>query len=221
MTCSPDTCTFFRFIKKVFGIVTLQLFLTAFVAIGIISSPSAQQYLATSLWLPLLLAISSLLLLIPIYIYKDRHPVNLILLGIWTSTFGVTVGISCTFYAPIVVAQALVITASVVGALTCYTLWATRRGVEFTWMGPLLFSALWAMIVWGFIQIFFHPGPIGQMIYSLLGAFIFSGYIVFDVHLLASKMDVDEYIWGSVALYLDIINLFMYILRIVGQSQRD
>jgi len=136
-----------------------------------------------------------------------------------TSIFGVTVGISCSFYAPVIVAQAIFITAAVVGALTAYTFWATRKGVEFTWLAPLLFSGLWALIIWGFIQIFFHPGPISQMIYSLIGALIFCGYIVFDVHLLATRYDVDEYIWASVALYLDIINLFMHILRIVGQAQ--
>lgn len=83
----------------------------------------------------------------------------------------------------------------------------------------MLYSALWAMIIWGFIQIFFRPGPVAQTIYSLLGALLFCGYIVFDVNLLATRLDVDDYIWGSVALYLDVINLFMYILRILGQNQ--
>jgi len=134
-----------------------------------------------------------------------------------TAVFSVTVGVSCTFYAPVIVAQAIFITAAVVGSLTMYTFWATKRGVEFTWLGPLLFSALWALVIWGFIQVFFHPGPVSQMIYSLLGALVFCGYIIFDVHMLATKMDVDEYVWASVALYLDIINLFMNILRILGQ----
>lgn len=218
MVCIYSTC---RFIRKVFGIVSVQLLLTALVATGILLSPSTQQYLATSLWIPISLALVSMLGLIPLYIYKDRHPLNIVLLGAWTLTFGVTVGMSCTFYAPVIVAQAIFITACVVGGLTAYTFWATRRGVEFTWLAPILFSALWALIIWGFIQIFFQPGPVGQMIYSLLGALIFCGYIVYDVHLLASKLDVDEYIWASVALYLDVINLFLHILRILGQSQRD
>lgn len=86
-------------------------------------------------------------------------------------------------------------------------------------MGPLLFSALWAMVIWGFLQLIFRPGPIAQMIYALLGALLFCGYLVFDIHLLAARLDMDEYIWASVALYLDVINLFLYILRILGNSQ--
>ena len=39
--------------------------------------------------------------------------------------------------------------------------------------GPMLWGCLLAMIVWGFIQIFFPPGPIGNTIFALLGAFLF------------------------------------------------
>ena len=31
--------------------------------------------------------------------------------------------------------------------------------MDFSFMGPMLFSCLWAMIIFGFIQLFFHPGP--------------------------------------------------------------
>lgn len=138
-----------------------------------------------------------------------------------TSIFGVTIGLTLTFFQPLIVIQAVAITAAVVGGLTAYTFWATRKGVELTWMGPMLFSCLWAMLIWGFIQIFFHPGPVAQTIYSLLGALLFSGYIVFDTHLLIQRLDIDDYIWGAVSLYLDIINLFLYILRILQQSQNN
>ncbi len=51
----------------------------------------------------------------------------------------------------------------------------------------MLFSSLCALVIWGFIQMFFRPGPIGQMIYALLGALIFSGYIVYDTYLLLAR----------------------------------
>lgn len=208
------------FIRKVFGIVAAQLTLTAAIALALMASPGTQAYLAASLGAQIALMAVSLLGLIPLYAFKDRHPLNLALLAAWTAVFSVTVGLACTFYAPAIVIQAVVITAAVVGGLTAYTFWATARGQDFTWMAPLLFSALWAMIVWGMLQIFFHPGPLGQTVYALLGALLFSGYIVFDIHLLATRLDVDDYVWGSVALYLDIINLFMYILRLVGDRDR-
>ena len=66
-----------------------------------------------------------------------------------------------------------------------------------SFMGPILFSSLWALIIWGFIQLFFHPGPIGQMIYALLGAFIFSGYIVYDTYLLLARALRNLLVHGS------------------------
>ena len=56
-----------------------------------------------------------------------------------------------------------------------------------SFLGPMLFSSLFALVIWGFIQMFFRPGPIGQMIYALLGALIFSGYIVYDTYLLLAR----------------------------------
>jgi protein lifeguard len=204
------------FIRKVFGIVTAQLLLTAGIALAIILNPSTQQYLATSAGIQIGLFLASFLGLIPLYMFRSKHPLNLAILAAWTSVFSVTVGLACTFYAPIIVIQAVFITAAVVAGLTIYTFAATRRGEEFTWLGPILFSALWALIIWSFLQLVFKPGPVGQTIFSLLGALVFSGYIIFDVHLLATRLDVDEYCWGAVALYLDVINLFLYILRIMG-----
>jgi FtsH-binding integral membrane protein len=63
--------------------VSIQLLLTATVAIGIINSPGAQQFLASSFWVPMLLMIASIAGLIPLYIYKDKHPINLMVLGVW------------------------------------------------------------------------------------------------------------------------------------------
>jgi len=93
--------------------------------------------------------------------------------------------------------------------------------VDFSFMGPMLFAGLWAMIMFGFIQMFFHPGPVAQTIYALLGSFLFSAYIVYDVQLLIARLSLDDYIWASITLYLDIINLFLYILQLLGRSQRN
>lgn len=209
------------FIRKVFGLVSCQLALTAAVALFLVLNPPLQHAMASSLAIQLTLMLVSIAGLIPLYIYKDRHPLNLGLLALWTLVFSTTVGMACTFYAPIIVVQAVVITAATVTALTVYTFAATRRGQQFTWLGPILYTGLWTLIFWGLIQLIFRPGPLGQTVYSLVGALLFCGYIIFDVHVLATRLDVDDYIWGSVALYLDIINLFMYILRILGNNSNN
>lgn len=86
-------------------------------------------------------------------------------------------------------------------------------------MGPMLFGCLMAVLVWSVIQLFWPPGPVGSTIFSLIAALLFCGYIVFDTHMLLDKYSVDEYIWASVSLYLDIINLFLQILRLLGDRR--
>lgn len=53
------------------------------------------------------------------------------------------------------------------------------------------------------------------------GAVIFSGFIVYDTETLIKRYTYDEYIWASVVLYLDILNLFLEILKIARSVQSD
>lgn len=133
----------------------------------------------------------------------------------------VTVGMATSLYAPSVVLEALVLTAGVVFALTAYSFYATKRGVDFGWMGPLFATTLWVMLLWGVIQLFFHPGPVARTVYALLGALLFAGYLVLDTQLLIQRFELDDYVWASVTIYLDVINLFLHILRLVGDQRNN
>jgi FtsH-binding integral membrane protein len=209
------------FINKVFGIVGCQLALTAVVAAVIMFNQPVQHFVLENVAVQIVFALLPFVVMIPLFIYRNKHPANLICLAIFTFCLSVSVGTACSVFAPEIVLEAVVLTAAIVGGLAAYSFHATRKGKDFTFMGPFLFSALWAMVLWGFIQLFFRPGPVGMTIYSLLGAFLFSAYIVYDVHLLIARHSLDDYIWASVVLYLDIINLFLYILQLLGRSQRN
>nr|GEX49106.1 BI1-like protein [Tanacetum cinerariifolium] len=62
--------------------------------------------------------------------------------------------------------------------------------------------------------IFFPLGMISVMIYECLAAITFCGYIVYDTDNLIKGYTYDEYNWAAVALYLDIIILFMALLTV-------
>ena len=51
------------------------------------------------------------------------------------------------------------------------------------------------------------------------GAIIFSLFIVFDTHMLMHKLSPEEYIVATINLYLDIINLFLHLLRLLGERK--
>ena len=62
--------------------------------------------------------------------------------------------------------------------------------------------------------------------YGSIGALIFSLYIVYDTQLMMGgkhkyALSPEEYIFAALNIYLDVINLFMYILMIVSGSRSD
>ena len=62
--------------------------------------------------------------------------------------------------------------------------------------------------------------------YGSAGALIFSLYIVYDTQLMMGgkhkySLNPEEYVFAALSLYLDVINLFLYILMIVGASRGD
>ena len=53
-------------------------------------------------------------------------------------------------------------------------------------------AGLFALFAWSFVQLFVPVGPVGETIYALLGAVIFSGFIVFDTANLIKNYDMDQ-----------------------------
>ncbi|CAL5337777.1 unnamed protein product [Camellia sinensis] len=129
-----------------------------------------------------------------------------------------TVGVSCANTDGRIVLEALILTSAVVVSLTGYTFWASKKGKDFSYLGPILFTSLFTLFLAGFIQMFFPLGSTSTAIYGGIGAVIFSGYIVYDTDNLIKRFTYEEHIWASVTLYLDILNLFLTILRILRSS---
>ena len=68
------------------------------------------------------------------------------------------------------------------------------------------------------MQMVYPLGSTTMAVYSAISAIIFSGYIVYDTDNLIKRFTYDEYIWASVTLYLDVLNLFLTILRMLKQD---
>nr|XP_020147104.1 protein LIFEGUARD 4-like [Aegilops tauschii subsp. strangulata] len=149
-----------------------------------------------------------------LYCYRQKHPVNLLLLGIFTVAISFAVGMTCAFTSGKVILEAAILTTVVVFSLTAYTFWAVKRGKDFSFLGSFLFASLMMLLVFGFIQILFPLGKLSHMIYGALAALIFSGYIVYDTDNIIKRYTYDEYVWAAVSLYLDVINLFLALLTL-------
>ncbi|KAG9451910.1 hypothetical protein H6P81_004814 [Aristolochia fimbriata] len=209
------------FIRKVYAILAIQLLMTVIVAAVVVTVPPIAVFFVTTpagLGLYIVLIIMPLLVLCPLYYYHQKHPINFILLGIFTVSISFAIGLTCAFKSGKVILEAVILTAAVVISLTLYTFWAAKRGHDFSFLGPFLFAAVIVLMVFSFIQIFFPMGKITTMIFGCVGALVFAGYIVYDTDNLIKRFSYDEYIWAAISLYLDIINLFQMLLLVLDAA---
>eukprot|EP00475_Leptophrys_vorax_P002997 TRINITY_DN11722_c0_g1_i1.p1 TRINITY_DN11722_c0_g1~~TRINITY_DN11722_c0_g1_i1.p1 ORF type:complete len:250 (-),score=1.98 TRINITY_DN11722_c0_g1_i1:137-886(-) len=209
------------FVRKVYGILSFQLLLTFAVATVVVTVDSVRL---TVLHSPLLVISSFILpfiLICALSAYHQSHPTNLVLLTLFSLCFSVSLGCSCAYAPAPIVLEALLLTAVVVVSLTLFTFWAASRGYEFGWLGPALFASLSVLVLAMIVQLFFPFGSIGHAIISTIGTILFSLYIVYDTESLLRRFSYDEYIWASLNLYLDILNLFMFLLDLLQSGQGD
>lgn len=205
------------FIRKVYAIIAIQLLATIAVGAVVVTVRPIATFFATTgagLAVYIVLVFVPFITLCPLYYYYQRHPINYLLLSIFTLSLAVVVGLSCAFTSEKVILEAVILTAVVVIGLTVYTFWAASRGYDFNFLGPFLFGSVLVLIVFSFIQILFPLGKLSVMIYGCVASIIFCGYIVYDTDNLIKRYSYDEYIWAAVSLYLDIINLFLALLNI-------
>ncbi|OAY49759.1 protein LIFEGUARD 4 [Manihot esculenta] len=210
------------FIRKVYSILSIQLLATIVVAsIVVFVHPVANFFVSSGAGLALyiVLIVLPFIVLCPLYYYHQKHPVNFLLLGIFTVSLSFVVGLTCAFTSGKVILESVILTTVVVLSLTLYTFWAARRGHDFNFLGPFLFGAILVLMVFALIQILFPLGKISVMIYGCLAAIIFCGYIIYDTDNLIKRHSYDEYIWAAVSLYLDVINLFLALLTVFRAAE--
>lgn len=181
-------------------------------------SRSYKEFLHANTWLVWVSLIGAIGFMVATYWKRKSYPMNLIFLGGFTVAEAYTISVIVSFYQAGVVLQALVIT---LGVFIALTLFACQTKYDFTnWM-PYLFGALWFLILFGFVSIFFKHNSTMELVYGGLGALIFCGYILVDTQLVMRHYHVEEEIAAAIALYLDVINLFLMILRILNSQNNN
>lgn len=149
---------------------------------------------------------------------RKSYPTNLGFLSGFTILEAYSISVVTSYYQSRIVVQALILT---LGLFVALTLFACQTKYDFTnWM-PYLFGALWFLILFGFVSVFFPYNSTMELIYGGLAALIFSGYILVDTQLIMRHYHVEEEIAASISLYLDVLNLFLAILRILNNQNNN
>ncbi|CAH1115742.1 unnamed protein product [Psylliodes chrysocephalus] len=205
------------FIRKVYGLLSMQILLTFVIASICMFTPPIKDFVHNNDWMMMLSFIASIAILIPLHIKRKESPANLILLAAFTVVQGYTVGVIVTFYSQAIVLQALLLTLIVLAGLTLFT-FQTKR--DYSAMHSGLFAGLCILIVGGFMQVFLQSS-VFEIAISFGGALLFCLFIVFDTQMIMKTLSPEEYILATINLYMDIINLFIYILRILQALNRQ
>jgi FtsH-binding integral membrane protein len=204
------------FIRKVYTILFCQILATCIVGGSVSQSSSAVSWVQTHIWAFYIPLFGTLVNLGLLYWKRHSHPLNFVLLSTFTLMEAFTLGVVVAFFDNVIVMQALLITLGVFLGLTLFTF---QSKYDFSGMGPFLFGGLIALCMTGLVQIFIPFSRTMDLVFAIGGCLLFSGYIVYDTYLINAKLSPDEFIMGAISLYLDFINLFISILRLLNDLQ--
>lgn len=206
------------FIRKVYFLLFLQLLVTGAIISLVSFNETVKSFALNNFWLFLTSMVSSVGFLIAAYVQSRSYPVNLIYLFGFTISEGYMLGVATCLYDTNVVLEAFAITLVIFVGLS---LFACQTNYDFiSWLG-VLNVLLFAMIGISFMWFFFQPSSTAEMIYSCIGALVFSGYILVDTQLILRRFNLEEEVPAAISVYLDVINLFLNILRILAQMDND
>lgn len=210
------------FIRKVFAVLSVQLAVTCgFVALFTFE-PHVKLFVMENTWT---YWVGYIVFLVPYLVilccgeFRRKHPWNLVSLSILTLAMSYMVGVISSFYDTEIVVMAVGIT-----VLVCFTVivFSLQTKYDFTSCYGVLFVAFIVLLFFGILCIFMYS-RILELIYASLGALIFTCFLAVDTQLLLGNkklsLSPEEYVFASLNLYLDIIQIFLYLLRIFGSRR--
>ena len=210
------------FIRKVYIILSVQLIVTAAMSSVAVYSEATKQFLIDNVWLIIVSAVINIFCTYALYCYKScarTVPRNFILLGLFTITQAIMLMYVTAFSNPTDVLIALILTAAIVVSLTIY---AFKTKTDFTICGGMLFMLLMVLFVASIMAIFIQ-NKIFEIAVSSFSVILFGIYLIYDTQLVvgkhSNKLSVDDYIIGALSLYIDIIQIFLEILKILAAAQ--
>jgi FtsH-binding integral membrane protein len=213
------------FLRAVYGWMFVGLGITAAVALSVASSPALLQAIFSNrfLFFGLIIAEFGLVFFLSARVQKIVPATASALFIVYSALNGATLSFIFLAYAGASIASTFVVTAGMFGALALYgsTTKRSLAGVgHFVGMG--LIGLVLAMVV-GF---FWHSNAL-QFVISVVGVIVFTGLTAWDAQrlkVMAAALPEGQTgsyaVVGALSLYLDFINLFLFLLRFMG-GRRD
>lgn len=140
---------------------------------------------------------------------------------LFTAAMGFTLAPTLQFtlklsHGMVIIMQAAGLTSFALFACAAYV---TISKKDFSFLGSFLYTSLWVLIGASIIGIFFHT-PMLQLIISIAAVLIFTAYLLYDLSRIVNGGETN-YVMATISIYLDLINIFTALLRILGILSSD
>lgn len=216
-----------NFMYGVYGLMAGALTLTAITAFYVSRIPNIETTLFGNPLLMSLIFIAQLVLVVSLssMVQKLTFPLALTMFSVYSVSVGITTSVIFLVYTQASIVQTFAVAAGMFGLTTIY---GYLTGADLTKMGNILMMALWGLIISLVVNLFLR-NPMFDLLISAAGVLIFTALTAYDtqkIKQIGQHMMADNEMMGKVAvlgaltLYLDFINLFLYLLRFMGR-QRD
>uniref|UniRef100_A0A7S4SZJ9 Uncharacterized protein n=1 Tax=Alexandrium monilatum TaxID=311494 RepID=A0A7S4SZJ9_9DINO len=220
------------FVRKVYSLLSVQLMVTFGIALYM-NTQLTPLWVAKHLGIYYMASFGTLAMMLGVSCCcadaLRNFPFNYAFLAALTIGMSITVGFATVLYTTDSVLLALGTTAGVFLVLTAYACLTTT---DFTGIGPYLFAGLIALMMFGFVISIFSwltgTPMVGSMVHKLYagcGVLLFVFYIIYDTQLIVGgehkkqQFAVDDYVFATIELYLDVINLFVFLLELMGDRR--
>lgn len=211
-------------IRKVFTWMTMALAITGIVAFGVASNPGLMQSVFTG-YTPLVLCAVEVGLVI--FLSARLHKLSLLTATLCFVAYSVLNGVTLSAifiaYSMSSIVQTFFVCAGTFGAMALIG-YTTRK--DLSKMGSILFMALIGLIIAGVVNLFLGSSLL-DLVISGVGVLVFTGLTAWDVQKIkqiflqcpdaGSELTQKVALLGALTLYLDFVNLFLYLLRIFGR----
>ncbi len=213
--------------RKVYLWMAMALVITGVTSYGVASSPGLMQAIVTNnalLWV-LIIAEFGLVFAISAAINKLSLTTATLLFVLYSVINGATLSVIFLVYTMESIASVFFITAGTFGVMA-FIGYTTKK--DLTSLGKMLLMALIGLIIATLVNVFFIQSSGFSLIVSYVGVLIFVGLTAYDSQkikqMLLQAPDAGESaqklaLLGALTLYLDFINLFIYLLRIFGDRK--
>jgi FtsH-binding integral membrane protein len=202
-------------VRRTYALVLVSVIVTMVGASFALSQPRLLQAVIEHPWLALIAAF------VPLFAAsakKTDFPFNIGLVLMFNFVMGVIISPALYFSErsqPGLIGQAAVLTLGAFGILTLYA-FVSRR--DFSPWGSFLMVGLWVLIGTSLLNLFFQNAIVGTWLASVT-ILLFSGLLVFDTWRLRNFYGPDEYVGAAVQIYLDLLNIFMAVLRVMSNRR--